>query len=352
MNSPRLTSDEIISAGSGRVVWLRPLIYAGCAAAFYADVNDDVSLAFGLFYVPLICTAIFHRNPNSAWWLALLSTALITTGFFLPNINANMAQAVTNRILSIVVIVITAVLVRHMRSIQDRLMDQTRRAEAAERVKTMVFTNLSQEIRGPLHSMIGLTGLMQADCRQDQRPSLVEIHNSARRLLATIENLIDLTQFNERELRTETVDVARLVLQAADSARSSASERQISVDVAVPPEQPLVTQGNSWAIRRILDNLVANAIKFSPPGATVVVATEVTPGSVAALVHDEGFGMTSDVVRHLGDPFFQVGLQEAGTAGTGTGLALSRRLASSIGAELTFNSEPGVGTTAVLRMRR
>jgi signal transduction histidine kinase len=331
------------------VRWVIPFIYVGCGLAFLTDITHDVSLFFGLFYVPLICTAIFYRSSNSVWWLAGFSTGLIIVGFFLPSINHHVALAIANRFLQIAGIWITALLVRHTRVIQDRLAAETTRAEAAERVKTIVFSNLSDDMRQPLHGMIGATSLMMADCRPDQRAPLQQVQSGSRRLLGTIENLIDLTHLDDRAFTIEAVDIGAVLSRAAERARPTAIERQVSLSVRLPERGSMITRADPWAVRRIADNLISNAVKFSRPGGTVVVAVEGGNGSVTASVQDTGIGMSYEVVRQLGQPFYQPN-QDDPSSGTGTGLALCRRLADAIGGELAFVSEPGIGTMATLRL--
>ena len=329
--------------------WPTKLIYVACAAVFATDITLEIfNIPFGIFYIPLVCTALFYRDRRGAWWLAMASIAMVIIGFFLPVIAPDPMHSILNRSLQIGAILVTAALVRYSRGIQDQLSEQTRRAETAERIKTHVFTTLSQEMRNPLHSMVGMSAAMIASCRPDQRLAFELIQNSSRRLLATIENLIDLTNLNERPITTEPVDVNQMIRQAADTNLGSAAERQISVALDVPTT-PLTARADPWAVRRILDNLIANAVKFSPAGGTIELLTEGAPGGVAILVRDAGIGMSADILRRLGDPFLQ---DEAGArlGGTGTGLALCRRLANAMGAELAFDSELGCGTTAILRL--
>lgn len=337
---------------AARRTWTKlliPVVYAGVAIAFYADITEEIFyIPFGLFYVPLICTAVFHRDPRSAWWLAAAATVMVVLGFFLPIVNPQIAQGIVNRVLSLFAIFVTAALVRYARGIQEQLAQQTARAEAAERVKTSVFTTLSEEMRTPLHAMVGLSELMIAGCRPDQRIPLLQVQSGSKQLLTTIENLIDLTHLDKRPFAQEAVDVNRMIRQAADANRQMATDRQISVELDLAGTT-LTAHADPWAVRRILDNLIANAVKFSPAGSTVELVTEQRTGSVALLVRDAGVGMSADIVRRLEEPYFQ-DLSGMAVTGSGTGLALCRRLARAMGAELAFDSELGCGTTAILRL--
>ena len=254
--------DASQDAWRGWVRGLVPLTYLGVAFAFVADIFVNIFyVPFGIFYIPLVCTAVFHRNPKAVWWLAGIATTMVALGFFFPNVAPSLNRAVLNRGLSVCAIFIAAALVRHARVVQQRLADQTARAEAAERVKTEVFVTLSHEMRTPLHAMVGLTEVMLADCRPDQRTALQQVRGSSRRLLATIENLIDLTNLDARPIAHEAIDVSRMIRQAAEASRQMASERQIAVECELPAST-LTAHADAWAVRRILDNLIANAVAW------------------------------------------------------------------------------------------
>lgn len=331
--------------------WTRVLtvpVYLGCVVAFLSDVFFEVFMLFGLFYLPLICTAVFHRDPRAAWWLATLASILVGIGFFYPILNPDMTVAIINRLLSVLAIFITAALVRHARGIQDRLAEQTARAEEAERLKTDVLTTLSTELRQPLHGLVGLAGVMMADCRPDQREPLGQVQRSGQRLVTTIDNLIDLVQLDEHPFQSEPVDVDAILQQAAHSARHLATERQILVAIEAEEPQHHIAHGDPWAIRRIVENLLSNAVRYSPPGSVVELATEASSKAVSVIIRDTGNGIPEGVLRRLAEPFMPT--DRGLVPGTGTGLALSRGLAMAMGAELLFDSETGEGTTVTLRL--
>lgn len=330
----------------GLARWLVPVIYIACLMAFIADLRQDNTLAFGVFYVPLVCTAVFYRNAKALWALTALACVLSVIGAFFPRVNPNLADLVGNRILSLVAILATAAFLHYARMIQEQLAHQTRRAEAAEQIKTTIFANLSQELRVPMYSMVGLLELMMANCRPDQRESLGQVQSAGRRLLATIENLIDLSRIEEQALRPVPTDLGPFLRQAVEASRPIAVDRQIALEVEFPASVTCTARLDPWAGRRIIDNLLANAIKFSARGSCIHISLETAPNAALVVIQDEGVGMPPDVLRQLGEPFFQA----VSSSGTGTGLALSRRLADAMEASLVFASEPGVGTTATLRL--
>jgi signal transduction histidine kinase len=330
--------------------WVVGGIIAAAAAAFIADLFTDRLLAFGVAYVPLICTAAFHRDARAVWWVAALTTLMVLLGFFLPTLNPDVPASLVNRVLSLLAIGVTAMLVRYERYVRDRLIEQRRRALAAERTKTHLLSNLSHELRTPLNAILGFSDLLLADCRPDQLSALRQVSTSGKRLLRTLENLIELSRFDERVWQRQDVDVARALRQLTEATRPEAAEQQIVLTYAADPARQ-VANTDPAALRRILDNLLANAIKFTRPGGSIAVTLETGPTSLIATVRDSGIGMPQQVLDQLGAPFFQ---GDGGIArrfeGMGTGLALSLRLAAVMGATLTFESAPGQGTTAHLRL--
>ncbi len=239
---------------------------------------------------------------------------------------------------------------RYERYVRDRLIEQRRRAQAAERAKAHLLSNLSHELRTPLSAILGFSDLLLADCRPDQLSALRQITTSGKRLLRTLENLIELSRFDERTRQTQDIDVTRLLRQLTDAAQSEAAEQQIALTFASETPRQMANI-DAAGLRRILDNLLANAIKFTRPGGRIEVAVRAEPDAIVATVRDNGIGMPRQVLDQLGAPFFQA---DGGTTrrfeGMGTGLALSLRLAATMGARLSFESAPGQGTTAHLRL--
>ncbi len=330
--------------------WLVPMLYIVSAGAFVADLFRDNILAYGIIYTPLIATAVFHKSRSSVWIISGFACLLVVVGAFVPMVDDNLQDLIGNRILSILAIFATAALVHHARGVQDRLEVETRRAEAAEQIKTEVLTSISEEIRTPLHTLLGVLSLTMAVSPPDQREALARIRNDGTLLLATIHNLFDLTQIKEHTLRRQTIDISTIAEDAAEGARAAASERQVKIALN-PAEDVRKTAaiGDSWAMRRILDNLLANAVRLTPPGGTVSVSVARGANTVTTSVSDTGKGLPPDLAQE-----FQEGSPQADSgalpAAGGTGLALSNRLARAMNGRLTAENGPVTGATLRLSL--
>lgn len=327
--------------------WARllvPVIYIGCFFGFVADVTHDNPLAYGVAYLPLVCTAVFHRNPRHVWFLASVATIMIGIGYFLPSVNADVVDSVGNRLLSLAAVLVTAILVRYARGIQDQLAEKTLKAEAGERLKSEVFNNLSHEFRTPLHSIFGFIELMIANCRPDQRPALEQVQAAGKRLLGSIDNLIDLTNLEHRKLDCHDVDLAEVARQMI---LVTQNRKPPLAKVKLQALEPTRVSADPWAVRRVLENLISNAIDHAGEAGTIRVKVESAGDWGIATVQDWGLGMHSEVVAALNsEPSV-----EGGWA-AGAGLTLSRGLAETMGGELEFQSEAGHGTVVQLRLPR
>jgi len=319
-------------------------VYLVCGAAFISDVTRSNTLAYGIFYIPLITTALFHKRRTGIWVLTGVACLMVLIGAFAPTIDPDLPDLIGNRILSILAILATAAFVHHARTTQDRLAAQARRIEAAEQIRNEVFINLSQEMRTPLHALLGLLSLMMAGCRPDQKQALGRVRAGGKQLLATIDNLIDLTQIDERTLRPQNVDLAAVLRDAADTARDAAEERAVTIELP-PPGDDVVAIADPWAVRRIIDNLIANAIRSARPSGSVSVVIGVDGGVVTASVSDNGALASSN------DD--DAGLSAEATvlpATGGAGLTLSERLALAMNGRLTVAERSGFGATARLSL--
>jgi signal transduction histidine kinase len=314
--------------------WMVPLIYVVCAAAFIVDLTRDNMFAYGIVYTPLVGTAVFYRSRSAAWVLAAIAIGAVALGAVLPVVNPDLPDMIGNRFLSVLAIIATAIFMNFARSIQERLAIETSRAEEAERIKGEVIDNLSEEIRTPLHGLLGLMGLLEATARADQRESLEQVHASAEHLLRTIDDLMDLAQIADRPLVCEAVDLTIVAQQAAEEAGRLAREHAIVVCVSSPqgasPPPRSGVRGDSWAIRRIIDNLLAHQISQARPGETVSIIVKRNGGDIAASVAGP---VAANLAEASGDGL-GAECEDVWWLALGAGLALCHRLARGMNGRL------------------
>jgi signal transduction histidine kinase len=352
MSSP-LDERWLRGVSFGRLARLLvPLIYCAAAVTFVADLLRTNTLAYGIVYVPLIGTALLSRRAWTLWVLTALSVAMVAIGACMPTIDPDLPGLVSNRVLSVLALCVTAVLVHHARSVRELLAAQTRRAEAAERVRTDVLSNLGREMRIPLHSMTAILGLLLATCRADQREALAKMRAGVQQLLLTIDNLIGLTQIEDRPLAAEQIDIAALLRDAASHARPVADDSGVMIELGghvQDTEQQFEAFADPKAARSIVDNMLFNAIRMSQRAHTVCMSLQHDDNDVIVSLAHIGAGVPESIAAsapHDPDAMEDALMRPA----FGVGLTLGRRLAEAMDGTLTVETDSRQGTIVRLRL--
>ena len=240
----------------------------------------------------------------------------------------------------------------------DELAADNRRMQEASRLQTEFLANMSHELRTPLNAIIGfadlLHGGMVGPLEDQQREFLGDILRSSRHLLQLINDVLDLAKIESGTLQVvpEPVDVARVIGEVRDGVRGLASDRRIEVELQLCDGLGSATVDPS-KLRQIVYNYLSNALKFTPEGGRVVVRAATAGDSFRIEVEDTGIGIASDDLRYLFLPFRQL---DAGAtkryAGTGLGLALTKRLAEAHGGCVGVHSVRGTGSTFWVELPR
>ena len=240
----------------------------------------------------------------------------------------------------------------------DELAADNRRMQEASRLQTEFLANMSHELRTPLNAIIGfadlLHGGMVGTLEAQQREFIGDILRSSRHLLHLINDVLDLAKIESGSLQVvpERVDVARVIGEVRDVVRGLASDRRIDLELQLCDGLGSATVDPA-KLRQIVYNYLSNALKFTPEGGRVVVRAATAGDSFRIEVEDTGIGIASDDLRYLFLPFRQL---DAGAtkryAGTGLGLALTKRLAEAHGGSVGVHSVCGTGSTFWVELPR
>jgi signal transduction histidine kinase len=220
--------------------------------------------------------------------------------------------------------------------------------QEADRMKSEFLTNMSHELRTPLNAIIGFSEIIRTtpDLSESEHNEFAEtIHNSGRRLLKLINDILELThiQAGRLELRPAPCLLAEAVDAALSEDAAAATQKELTVTSRVDRGLQVVFDPRS--LRHVVHNLVNNAIKFTPhQGSVIISAIETDPGTVVE-VRDTGIGIKPDDQVRLFEEFRQVdGTTSRGYEGAGLGLALSKRLVELQGGQIWVESVPGRGS--------
>ena len=234
------------------------------------------------------------------------------------------------------------------------------KAEEASRAKSAFLANMSHEIRTPMNGIIGSLALLESTDSLERRGTLVHVaRQAADGLLQTLNEILDFAKLDAKggeALNMAPIDVRRVCQIAVQTFQANATAKGIALrfDPTRFAGDLAMVQGDEEKLRRIVMNLVSNAIKFtSVGGVTLRLRGTRTQGGVKLVIRiaDTGIGIAEDKIPLLFEPFFQV---ESGMSrsygGTGLGLAISRQLAHAMGGSVRVKSAVGRGSVFTIRL--
>jgi len=220
------------------------------------------------------------------------------------------------------------------------------------------FTNITHELRTPLTLIMGPLEDLMADSRLPEvlGKKVKNIHDSSVRLLELINEILEFrkTETQNRRLTVAHSDIKAFVKEIGDRFKDLNRNPQVSINVHLPEQQSVDIYFDSEIISTVLNNLMSNAIKYTPKGSIDLTLSCINGKSgagdnseelqkVSISVKDSGYGISKSAIPHIFDRYYQAkGMHQA--SGTGIGLALVKSLAKLHEAELTVESEEGKGT--------
>ena len=237
---------------------------------------------------------------------------------------------------------------------QDRERRLREDATAANTAKSAFLANVSHEVRTPLNGVLGMAQELSASGLTAAQHEMVEIiSNSGELLLATINDVLNLSKIEAGGLELENLDfdLEARIRSCVDMHGPAVRGKGLDLRVEIDPELPRRMIGDSMRLSQVLNNLLSNAVKFTNEGSVQVLVRKVAQPeagkiSVEMAVKDTGIGISGAAQAHIFSPFAQA---ETATSrkfgGTGLGLTISRNICQLMGGDLRVVSTAGEGST-------
>lgn len=228
------------------------------------------------------------------------------------------------------------------------------KAEESSRLKSSLLSNLNHEFRTPMNSILGFSELMKVtESLEAVRTMAVMINTSGKRLLKTLNSMVDLAIFeaDDKPPDMEWIDLSEMAGQVANDFKDLAKRKNLTIALSAP--SGVMTRFNRSFVNIIITNLIDNAIKFTHKGSVQIqVSKETEGGSESAIfrVSDTGIGIAPEFHTRVFEDFRQVSEgQGRYYEGLGIGLSLCKRILTRLKGEISLQSVPDQGSTFTVR---
>jgi signal transduction histidine kinase len=234
---------------------------------------------------------------------------------------------------------------------EEQLAKAKQAAEAASQAKSNFLAHMSHELRTPLNGILGYAQLLARDTglTTEQLERVAMIESSGEHLLTLINDLLDLAKIEagRLDLQPSLIDLPPLLKHVTNLISVRAAQAGLAFTYRAAADLPRQINGDERAIRQVLLNLLANAVKFTREGSVTfeVSSAETSPGHrrLQFVVEDSGSGIAPEDLQRIFEPFIRA-THDMRIEGTGLGLPITKRLITAMGGTINVESRIGVGT--------
>ncbi len=240
---------------------------------------------------------------------------------------------------------------KNRQTANELLFENIRELEIAERSKNDFLVNVSHEIRTPINAVCGMSeAILQEDLPLEVRRDVVDIQTAGRNLLATVSNILDFSELEtgKLELAEESYNITSTITDIINMAMTMDNGKHLELIVDCDADLPSNLLGDEQKLRRIIINILENAIKFTKEGGVILrikCRREDYGINLSVSVRDSGIGIERADLEKIFTSFSQVDTRRnREEGGVGLGLAITQALVRSMGGFITVNSTPGIGS--------
>jgi signal transduction histidine kinase len=230
-------------------------------------------------------------------------------------------------------------------------LDDVTRQEALETTRQKFISNVSHELKTPVMGMrIAAENLLEDELAEGARANAQSLLRSADRLSLLIQDLSELSRIESGalQLRPERLDLTTFLASLLDEISNRATATRVQLDAATSVPEGTCILADPLRLHQVLENLLSNALKFSPAESMVILSVRIESNTLIWEVRDQGPGISEAEQGRIFERFYRAPSTRA-KPGTGLGLAIVKHLCRLMGGEVTVESKPGEG--ALFRVR-
>ncbi|MEQ8674037.1 MAG: HAMP domain-containing sensor histidine kinase [Aggregatilineales bacterium] len=231
-----------------------------------------------------------------------------------------------------------------VRAVAEAFNSMSAEVRATQQAQRDFMANVSHDLKTPLTSIQGYSQAIMDGAARDPVKAAAIIHDEASRLTRMVMQLTDLARMEAGQLSMNMtpLDAGSLAKNVAQSLTVNAEQKGVRLKVNAPPMPDI--DGDGDRLVQVLQNLIGNAIKFTPAGGTVRVLARGVPGAIELIVADSGVGIPRDDLPRVFERFYQVDKARGPQRGTGLGLAITHEIINAHGGRISVSSELNKGT--------
>lgn len=329
------------------MVWINFCIYAFDSKSFTSMLSTmlAVIVLLGIFCVTdVVYIGIFFTTLILLYHIFWVQSFTIASANDVLRLNLHV---VTSYAISIV----TWITIRTRQEINDKLIENIRELETVEKSKDDFMVNISHEIRTPINAVCGMSeAILQEELPAGVRDDVIDIQTAGRNLLATVSNILDFSELEsgKMELAEESYNITSTIADIINMAVTLDNGRKLALIVDCDANLPCNLVGDEQKLRRIVMNLLENAVKFTREGGIVLrikSRKEAYGINLMISVRDSGIGMSKADTEKIFTSFGQLNAgRNREEGGIGLGIAITQALVRRMGGFINVESEPGSGT--------
>ena len=329
------------------ISWINFSIYVLHSVSFTSMLSTMLALIvlLGIFgIVDIIYMGVFFTTLMVLYHVFIAHTISVNT----PN---DILRFVLHIVSAYAISLVTWITIRTRQETNEKLIEKIRELEIVEKSKDDFMVNISHEIRTPINAVCGMSeAILQEDIPVNVRRDIIDIQTAGRNLLSTVSNILDFSELEsgKMELAEESYNITSTIADIINMAVTLENGKKMELIVDCDADLPSNLMGDEQKLRRIVMNLLENAIKFTREGGIILrirCRKEEYGINLMVSIRDSGIGMRQEDMERIFASFSQIDSgRNREEGGIGLGLAIAQALVRSMGGFITVESEPGVGT--------